>query len=193
MERTATKEETKNSAQRQAPVSKLSPSKRALFQNAGAVVNSLATAKPSNGIKRPSGYFARRKSLAVAASQSNFGPTSSSPNKVAPGFRRLSVGSAPSIDQNESRKQPSAQEFLSNGDENEEVHKITSPTPVHLTAHQDSEALEQPVTPVPAIAPPIDEASDIVSLGIEIDVEATQQWRDAVQQDNYIDEDESVR
>ena len=197
MERTATKEEAKNSAQRQAPVSKLTPSKRALFQNAGAVANSLATTKPSNGIKRSSGYFARRKSLAVSASQSNLGPTSSSPKKVAAGFRRLSVGSAPSIaqqiDQNESRKQPSTQEFLSNGEENEGVHEISSPTPVHLTAYQDSEALEQPVAPVPAIAPLIDEASNIVSQGIEIDVEATQQWRDAVQQDNYIDEDESVR
>jgi hypothetical protein len=194
-EKTTAREEVRYAAQRQA-VSKLSPSKKALFQNARGV-NSLETAKPSNGVKRPSGYFARRKSLAVSASQSNVGPTSSSPKKIASGFRRLSVGSASSvahqIDQHlESRNHP-AQNFLSNGEESEGVHEIISPTLAHPTTHQDSEAFQQPVAPVPAVIPPIDEASDILSQGIEIDVEATEQWRDAVHQDDYIDDDESVR
>jgi len=211
-EATAAKEDVRSSAQNQAAVSKpkqLSPSKKALFQNVDVAVNS-SSAKPSNGIKRPSGYLARRKSLAASASQTNLGPTSSSPKKAAE-FRRLSVGSAPSvsrlIDQNlKSRNQPPAQNFSSNG---EGVHEISGSTPTpfipepapplqtsqgpHLTAPQDPEVFEQPVAPIPVIKLPIEGVSETVSQRVETDVKATQQWRDAVQQDEYIDEDDFVR
>jgi len=209
-EATVAKEEVRSSAQHQAMVSKpkqLSPSKKALFQNAGVTVIS-SHAKPSNGIKQPSGYFARRKSLAASASQTNLGPTSSSPKKAVE-FRRLSVGSAPSvsrlIDQNlKSRDQPPQDFSIGEG-----VHEISGSTPspfipepapplqtsqvLHLTAHQDSKVLEQHVAPVPTIKPPIEGVSDTLSQGIEADVNATQQWRDAVQQNEYIDEDDFVR
>jgi kinetochore protein Spc7/SPC105 len=207
METTAAREEVRSSAQLASKPKQLSPSKKALFQNAGVVVNSLATSAPSNGVKRPSGYFARRKSLAASASQSNLGPTSS-PKKDVGDFRRLSVGSGSSIAHLELRNQPSVLDFSSNGEKTEGVNETSSPAPapvqesppsqtsedlVHLPAHQDAKIFEQPVALVPAITSPIKGALDLVSEGIEINAKATQQWRDAVQQGDYIDEDDSVR
>lgn len=214
MKITAAREEIRTSPQRQAIVSKpkpLSPSKKALFQDA------VSTAKVPNGAKRPSGYFARRRSLAPGSNQpsaSNSDLGSSSLKKDDAGVRRLSVGSVSSVAHQfkrnlESKTQPAIPDFLSNRKENDGVQEILSMTPVplepkpappfqssemptHLPAPSNAEVVEQPATSVLPTAP-VEESSDMVSQEIEIDLEATQQWRDKVQQDDYVDQDESVR
>jgi kinetochore protein Spc7/SPC105 len=206
MEITAAREEARKSL-----VSKpksLSPSKKAIFLKTGGPV----TAKPASGTKRPSGYFARRKSLAPgldqpSANQPNLDPTPSTPRKANVDSRRRSVGSVPSaaqqFDRLASRNQSSKSDFVSNG---QNVRETLNPSPVpvilepaqsfqrgpgHAPPPQDSEVFEQPAAPILVVIPPIEETS-IVSEGTEIDVGATQQWRDAVQQDDYIDQDQSV-
>lgn len=79
----------------------LSPSKKAPFQSSG-IVSAQSTSRPPSALRRPSGYFAKRKSLAVGFSapptnEPTHSATVSSPKKKSGiGMGRASMGSGPS-------------------------------------------------------------------------------------------------
>lgn len=207
MEITAASKEVRNSPQPANTPKQLSPSKKAIFQTAG--VQSSAIPKPPNGTRRPSGYFARRKSLAAAVSQPSTSQSSlSSPNKGTVDSRRLSIGSAPSTvnqfdkhleSRNRLSPNPSSFGEVKIGGTSGPILVPVIPDPdTDLPESQElelqnDEIFEQRAIPMLDITPPIEDSSDIISQGAEINVEATHQWRDAVQQDEYIDEEEPVR
>lgn len=82
-------------------VGKLSPSKKAVFERAPAPVQASTSNRRTSAVRRPSGYFAQRKSLGggtltTAASLPSLG---GSDRRTAPALRpRASMGAVPSED-----------------------------------------------------------------------------------------------
>lgn len=198
-----------------APVPKpLSPDRTAPFQ------------QPASSLRRPSGYFARRKSLAVGSSSSQVqaattqghdtaaGTLTPTPKKKLPflGLGRASMGAAPLVTSKPLNKKPlppirpKSPARQSSDKEAEAAHCVREashqafavPSPTRGSPAPPRARVVEPEpepTDIPAEAPLLVVEEDMGELSgeMEIDIDATQQWRDAVQAaEPAIDEEEMV-
>ena len=196
----------------------LSPSKKAPFQLPPPAAPD-TTSGPSAASRRPSGYYAKRKSLAVGfiAPSSNTTTTAPVSPKKKPdiGLGRASLGSGPSnawarfnkdagqavatqpptskvvekaadavSSVREAARQASASPILTRG----------SPTPIYTLPNSSTpdpqvpfEEPEEPVIEPTQKAEPSDIGEQ--SSAMEINIDATQQWREGVQQNDQYEED----
>ncbi|KAF9535483.1 Spc7 kinetochore protein-domain-containing protein [Crepidotus variabilis] len=197
----------------------LPPSKKAPFQAPAPSESS----RPVSAIRRPSGYFARRKSLAVGFNtplQEEPAPLEApSPPKKAAG--RMSLGAGPSdawqrFDKNAGSGMPERPTSISpkkvgSMKETEAEHCVRetsrqaaaspsptrgSPAPAHifLPPQPRTPSPERQVVPIPetnGALSVIAEGSEHEGLSqdMAIDVEATQQWRDGVEEPDFLEED----
>ena len=180
----------------------LSPSKKAPFQLPSPAAPD-PTSRPSSASKRPSGYYAKRKSLVVGfiAPPSNATSTAAAPvspkKKPGIGLGRASLGSGPSNawarfnkdaeqvvgSTSKVEKEPEA--------DREAAREASSPIPTGSSPNSNSPKtqveLEELVTEPTQMAEPLDVEEPSRTMGIDID--ATQQWREGVQQDDQYEED----
>ncbi len=172
----------------------LSPSKRAPFETS---TNTTTDARPS-GIRRPSGYFARRRSMANGLTDIQEDPTPSapsSPKKKAPlGLGRASMGSGITDawkrfnkDSDSATTKPSVAE-LGVGNTSTTISSpalaeqpFISETPVPATDHTSSQDN--------AAAFGISEGVTSAAVDRVADAEATEAWRQNVDQEDIDDED----
>ncbi|KAG6919603.1 hypothetical protein DXG01_004267 [Tephrocybe rancida] len=182
----------------------LSPSKKAPFQ---ALAVSAASQRPSTSIRRPSGYFAKRKSLGTTLgteNQEGETPAAKTPpkKKAGLGLGRASMGSASGdawqrfdkeqadkekektaahCDQEDSR-QATASPIITRG----------SPAPASPQPPPSVEASSSrlPVVDVSAMLGPDDYEADQADDDMEID--ATEQWRNAVEDNDFNDSDDPL-
>lgn len=193
----------------------LSPSRKSPFQTAPSTsTTSLdrSSQSQSSGTRRPSGYFAKRKSLAVGfdppASQDLSTTAPQSPKKSIT-FGRSSLGSAPAdawqpFDK-DSNPEVAEKLFAPSSKSTKidvvDVRGVTSrtPSPVRrsppLLPASDYRLPSPEKVPAPTITiSPVIETYEAQELSqeIEIDVDATYQWRETVQQADY-EEEEIVR
>ncbi|KAJ3513056.1 hypothetical protein NLJ89_g3160 [Agrocybe chaxingu] len=198
----------------------LSPSKKALFE-APSAESSQATSRPPSALRRPSGYFAKRKSLAVGFNvpSENTQPTApSSPKKKAGiGLGRVSLGSAPAdawtrfdkdagsgvpdkpVSQKGKEKEVEATHCV-----RETTRQATalpsptreSPAPARVAApmHAPREPTPDPQQPAAVDVSSVVEAPDVAELSqdMEVATDATQQWREGVQQSEFVQEEEET-
>jgi len=203
----------------------LSPSKKAPFQSSGTVPAG-STSRPSSALRRPSGYFAKRKSLAVSFSVPPANePTSSdrvpSPKKKSGiGIGRASIGSGASdawarfnkaagsgMSEKALGKQKSSdKEAETEACVRESARQASaspsptrgSPAPAQRQPIQNFQQDERSPSPkIPSLADANDDAPEIQytddhSGNMEIDVDATRQWREGVEPAKYDEEDDTV-
>ena len=185
----------------------LSPSRKALFQT-DASATTTPSENPSqpqpSGVRRPSGYFARRKSLAVSfnppASQDRNTPAPQSPKKSTIAFGRSSLGPPSANAWDRFDRDSNSEVTEKDGD----IRGVAPLAPRTLSPARRSPALEPASEPgslspdmPPAPTITISSATDTsetqeLSQEMEIDIDATQQWREMVQQTEY-EEEEIVR
>ena len=181
----------------------LSPSKKALFQQS-------STTDRTSGIKRPSGYFARRKSLAVgfnqpSTSQENDTPMPSSPTKNSSGVKRLSLGSVPSDVWRRFERSPgpassNVPAAFSKVVEKEPENNIQQqpsqvvPSSSEITSQVPQTALfpERLTAPAIVISQAPEDSQETVNQDTDIDVEGTQQWREGVEPGEYAEDEQKV-
>lgn len=187
----------------------LSPSKKALLQ-APVVTPSASQTAPA--VRRPSGYYARRKSLApVPSIIPNKGiedvlATVKSPKKrLGSGIGRASVGSTPVIAWDRASVSQKGKETSKTGEADKLVvlpttceatqqPAVSSPTRNLLTPTSprvnSAALLVQPSTTTNVV-----DFSTIVTSGFgedeeaDVDVAATEQWREGVEQVGYFEDD----
>jgi len=196
----------------------LSPSKKAPFQSFGAAPAS-STSRPPSALRRPSGYFAKRKSLAVSFNE----PTDTVPSpkkKSGIGMGRASMGSGSSdawarfnkaagsgVTEKALGKQKSSdKEAEAEACVRESARQASaSPSP---TRGSPAPAQRQPIqslqqderSPSPEIPSLADENGDVPEIqytedhsgNMDIDVDATRQWREGVEPAKYDEEDDTV-
>ncbi|CAA7258736.1 unnamed protein product [Cyclocybe aegerita] len=193
----------------------LSPSKKVLFE-APYSESAQATSRPPSALRRPSGYFAKRKSLAVGfsvPSESTQTVMPSSPKKKAGiGLGRVSLGSAPAdawtrfdkdagsgvLDKPVSQKgkEKEVEAAHSVRETTRQATAVPSPTrgspaPTRVAAPTPA---PRELTPEPqhsaSIVRSVVEAPEVAELSqdIEVDTDATQQWREGVQQSEFVEE-----
>lgn len=218
----------------------LSPAKKVPFQASTAPGETLDTAEllsVQSALRRPSGYFARRKSLAVSfsdvpagneKSDSAVAGPSTTKKKPGIGLGRASMGGTPSQAWTRPEESVFAAPKLSRagspskskGKEVEAASCIRevarqaaaspsptrgSPAPHPPPAHQPSpepaptESSPEPWRPEPRRPSPEprptrleqvpEETEDELSGNIEVDMDATQQWADGVEQMGYEEEE----
>ncbi|KAJ7042697.1 Spc7 kinetochore protein-domain-containing protein [Mycena alexandri] len=196
----------------------LDPSKRAPFL--AASTSSAAPRAPST-LRRPSGYFARRKSMGAglgtnthmmdAESAPATLPAPNSPKKKAGlGLGRVSMGSAPSdawtrfdknaavLDKGKGKEKASAESEACAREA--ERQAAASPTP---SRGSPAPASPRPASPRPKsteTAPPspvvdlsalLQSTPEFGSDAVPIEVDPTEQWRDGVQEADFPDEEEA--
>lgn len=204
----------------------LSPSKRAPFQSSGTVTAE-STSRPPSALRRPSGYFAKRKSLAVnfsvpPANEPTPSVTVSSPKKkpgigmgrasmgsgasdawtrfnkaAGSGVSEKALGKQKSSDKEaeaeacvrESARQASASPSPTRGSPAPAQRQLTQPS-----FHQDERS---PSPEILSLAGANDDFPDVQdnddhSGKMEIDVDATRQWREGVEPAKYDEEDDTV-
>jgi len=187
----------------------LSPSKKALFQ---APVVTPSASQTASAVRRPSGYHARRKSLApVPSIIQNKGiedvlTTVKSPKKkLGSGIGRASVGSTPVIAWDRASVSQKGKETSKAGEVDKLVvlpstrgatqqPALSSPTRESLTTTSpwvnSAALLVQPSTTTSVV-----HFSTIVTSGFgddeaaDMDVDATEQWREGVEQGEYFEDD----
>jgi len=204
----------------------LSPSKRAPFQSSAAA-SAESTSRPPSALRRPSGYFAKRKSLAVSFSvpptnEPTPSVTVSSPKKKPGiGMGRASVGSGASdawtrfnkaagsgVSEKASGKQKNSdKEAEAEACVRESARQASaSPSPTRGSpapaqrqpTQQNFQQDERPPSPeIPSPAEADDDFTDVQdnddhSGKMEIDVDATRQWREGVEPAKYDEEDDTV-
>jgi len=189
----------------------LSPSKKALFQPS-------STTDRTSGIKRPSGYFARRKSLAVgfnqlSTSQDKNVSVPSSPTKFSNGVQRLSLGPAPSDVRRQFERSPGLAssnvpvplpkvvEKEAENNMQQSVSQVLTPSP-EITSQmqtgspvtlQIASAPEKLAAPAIVISQALEHSQEMVpNQDTDINVELTQQWREGVEPGEYIEEERAV-
>ncbi|KAF9568515.1 hypothetical protein CPC08DRAFT_625217 [Agrocybe pediades] len=209
----------------------LSPSKKSPFQPAGATSSAPSQAtisKPSSGLRRPSGYFAKRKSLAPVFTPSTEPalPTqATTTQKNSHALRgRASMGSAPSdawtrfdreagsgamgkvrdegveAQEKEAEQPEAAEQATETPSENMETAAQTQPVvsfeqstggePSPSTLSRAPHALQTLVEePEEEVEPAALEDMEI-SGDIQVDIDATQQWREGVQEPEEEEEEE---
>ncbi|PPQ73088.1 hypothetical protein CVT26_014738 [Gymnopilus dilepis] len=213
----------------------LSPSKKAPFQAPAPEKSetSTSTSRPS-ALRRPSGYFARRKSLAVPSGSSSKNDenvlthaTETSTQKKKPGLTsgRVSLGSGSADawtrfnkdagsgfkDKAQVNGNPAKEAPSTKAKEKEPVRFVleatgeleppssplrASPLPRKIVPNEPSDMEIEEPEPVQNL--PIGRLSTIsegpevidVSTNMEVDVDATRQWREGVQQAAYEEEEE---
>ncbi|KAJ3890201.1 Spc7 kinetochore protein-domain-containing protein [Lentinula edodes] len=184
----------------------LPPTKKAPFQS----VPVPSSSQPASGIRRPSGYFARRKSLGAGlADMSSASPQapeegvesvqSSLKEAATLGNRRASVNSGPSDAWTRFDTARAGEEELLSSVQELEVTPLTQsavsePLPAHVPP---AEPMDIEAGPSSSKIPVIDlstifEATDIDEEVTEgnnsptgMDMAATEQWRDAIPEDGY--------
>jgi len=171
----------------------LSPSRKALFQTDASATTTPSEnpSQPQPSVRRPSGYFARRKSLAVGlnppASQDRNTPASQSPKKSTVAFGRSSLGPASANAWNRVDKDSKSELTEKDGS----IHGVAPITSNPATRLPALEPASEPKSPSPEMPPAptitissATETSEIQDLSqeMEIDIDATQQWREMVQQ-----------
>ena len=187
----------------------LSPSRKALFQ-APVVTTSAPQTAPA--VRRPSGYYARRKSLAPVPSiipnkgiEDVLATVKSPKKKLGSGIGRDSVGSTPVIARDRASASQKGKETSKAGEvdnlivlpstrEATQQSAVSSPTREWLipTSPRVNSAalLVQPSTTTSVI-----DFSTIVTTGFgddeeaDMDVDATEQWREGVEQGVYFEDD----
>ncbi|KAJ3923135.1 Spc7 kinetochore protein-domain-containing protein [Lentinula edodes] len=185
----------------------LPPTKKAPFQS----VPVPSSSQPASGIRRPSGYFARRKSLGAGlANMSSASPQapeggvesaqSSLKEAATLGNRRASVNSGPSDAWTQETAEEGAgeEELLSSVQELEVTPStqsaVSEPLPAHVPPAEPMDTEAGPSVPkIPVIdLSTIFEATDIDEEVTEgnnspagMDMAATEQWRDAIPEDGY--------
>jgi len=202
----------------------LSPSKKAPFQPPPPVTLDTTSCR-SSALRRPSGYYAKRKSLAVGVTAqplSSQGTTTTTTTSVAPkkkpgiGLGRASLGSGPSdawarfdkdAGQAVAEKPPTskvvAKEAEAVGCVREAARQASaSPSPTRGSPAPIPTFPTNSITPRPRVSSvepeePVLEQAHIaepqefgeLSRTMGIDVDATQQWREGVQQSDRYEED----
>ena len=181
----------------------LSPSKKALFQSS-------STTDHTSGIKRPSGYFARRKSLAVgfnqpSTSQKDNTAIPSSPTKISNGVKRLSLGSAPSDVWRRFERSPGSapnnapvpsSKMVDKGAENnirQQSSEVLTPSSPEIPSQvpQTASSPERLVAPAIVISQALEDSQE-TNQDTDIDVEGTQQWREGVEPGEYAEDEQTV-
>ncbi|KAF8168234.1 Spc7 kinetochore protein-domain-containing protein [Crassisporium funariophilum] len=191
----------------------LSPSKKARFE---APAPEPASTAHSSALRRPSGYYAKRKSLAVSAQPSGSHITApsviASPRKKAAiGLGRKSLGMAPAdawtrFDKNivtaPPNKAPASKPTAKEKEADSCIRETARQASVSPSPTRGSPAPTKPASPgrvtkssVPQV--PVVDVSHIVDTNdigelsgdMEIDTDATQQWREGVQRSEFIEED----
>ncbi|KAL0576814.1 hypothetical protein V5O48_005184 [Marasmius crinis-equi] len=195
----------------------LPASKKAVFQAPSSASSSQASSSssqaPISSIRRPSGYFARRKSLGIGLAPAEEvtlspGATRTSPKKKAGiGLGRVSMGSGASdawarFDRNASA--PS--QLNSNGKGKEKAVELPvaitiTPAPEPPAApdqHPEEQEAEMAVDEEPIATQAVDLSTLLENDGFadedeegqpEINVQATEQWREGVPQEGYVEND----
>lgn len=192
----------------------LSPSKRAPFQVSGST--STASQIPS-GLRRPSGYFAKRKSLANNTTAQTNSTRTSPKKKAGVGLGRASVGSGRAdawerFDKGIAKSttesvadNPEVELPTSDGSGSADADKgatpesvVDSPLPIEVELPNPGDVPE-PSVPQISVSAPVSDPSDIPDpveiveeQAMELDVEATEQWREGVAQQDFA-EDEQVK
>ncbi|KAJ7356898.1 Spc7 kinetochore protein-domain-containing protein [Mycena albidolilacea] len=213
----------------------LSPSKRAPFlaqtQTPAAASTSTAAPRQPSALRRPSGYFARRKSMGVglgvpdttdkadaAAPASAVGPKSPK-KKAGVGLGRVSMGSAPSdawtrFDRTAAVPAAGKENGKGKGKEKEpaaeseavcareaERQAAASPTPSRGSPAPNSPHPASPRSKSPSksaeVSSPVIDLSTLLESAPEfgaaapnMDVGPTEQWRDGVEEADFLEEEE---
>lgn len=198
----------------------LSPNKKSPFQPPPTTsATSSETSKPSSALRRPSGYFAKRKSLAVGftpTAETSSSNTTDAQKKSGIAHGRRSMGSAPSGAWTEFDKETGS--GINNIKEKEAERCVReairqgtasptpnrgSPSPTKIPPSKVS-VFERPPSrepspsplpqSVPGLEPLLEEPDNLaeqpveyeemgqLSGNIEVDMDATQQWREGIQQ-----------
>lgn len=187
----------------------LSPSKKALFQ-APTVTPSASQTAPA--VRRPSGYYARRKSLAPVPSiipnkgiEDVLATVKSPKKKLGSGIGRASVGSTPVVAWDRASVSQKGKETSKTG----EVDKLvvlpsTCEATQQLAVSSPTGDLLTPTSPrvnsaalvvQPSTTTSVVDFSTIVTSGFgedeeaDMDVDATEQWREGVEQGEYFEDD----
>ncbi|KAJ7462823.1 Spc7 kinetochore protein-domain-containing protein [Mycena galericulata] len=194
----------------------LSPSKKAPFlartQNpATSSTSSVAPRQPS-ALRRPSGYFARRKSLGVSlgapdTTESDTGGTAAalvsrkSPKKKAGlGLGRASMGSAPPdawtrFDRNAVSDKGKEKQNDTACAREAERQTASSPTPSRGSPAPASPRPDSTVTSSPSavvdLSGLLDSAGEFgeAPAGIDVDIDPTEQWRNGAQEADFPDDE----
>ncbi|KAG6868547.1 hypothetical protein C0993_001243 [Termitomyces sp. T159_Od127] len=176
----------------------LSPNKKAPFQGSTGAKSS----QRSSTIRRPSGYFAKRKSLGIDSGsqsllQKNETPVVRTSLKMADGLRRgsldsSSVGVRQHLDQNQ---EPSHcdQEVSRQAADSTTITK-EPPAPASRTTSPVAQiaptSLEQQVVDVSEVLSPDEPEHVGPDLDDLMDLDATEQWRNAVQDHELVETDD---
>jgi kinetochore protein Spc7/SPC105 len=180
----------------------LSPSKKAPFQLPPPAAPD-PTSRPSSVLRRPSGYYAKRKSLVVGS----IAPPSNATSTAAPvspkkkpgiGLGRASLGSGPSnawarFNKDAEQVVGSTSKVEKEPEPDREAAREASTSPIPTGGSPNSNSpktqveLEELVTEPTQMAEPLDVGEPSITMGIDMD--ATQQWREGVQQDGQYEED----
>ncbi|KDR84860.1 hypothetical protein GALMADRAFT_233294 [Galerina marginata CBS 339.88] len=204
----------------------LSPSKKAPFQAFNPTAPE-PTSRPSSALRRPSGYFAKRKSLAVGFSVPSSSSTetasqveiTSTKKKPGIGVGRASLGSCPTdawtrfdkdadsglpVKSRPTRVDTKEKEKDADHCVREVVRQASaspsptrgSPAPKVVQKMQPRELSSEPEEGVtPPDTNPVEEETQTqevvdVSAHMDLDINATEQWREGVQQAEYEEEEE---
>ncbi|KAJ7139735.1 Spc7 kinetochore protein-domain-containing protein [Mycena epipterygia] len=196
----------------------LSPSKRAPFIPAGASTSSAAPRQPS-ALRRPSGYFARRKSLgaglgavdtdepAASDAPATLVSRKSPKKKAGLGLGRMSMGSAPSdawtrFEKNAVSDKGKGKEKATGNDatcaREAERQAAASPTPSRgspapaspqLASPRPNSTVIHPPSPVVDLSAMLDSAAEFGDTPANMEVDSTKQWRDGVQEADFPDDE----
>lgn len=203
----------------------LSPAKKAPFLQSSVTGNASSELSGArSALRRPSGYFAKRKSMAVSFNVPIQEPApsvarSSTKKKPGIGMGRASMGSAPVNPWKRVEKptEPTTSDKVSRAQETNEQLEVENN--VQATAPEESASrnptrnsptpnralLEEPrhlehVEPSPQTEqiPDVDDVAEMpdpeaeLSGRMDVDTDATQQWREGVEQAEYEEEEEVV-
>ncbi|KAJ7169443.1 Spc7 kinetochore protein-domain-containing protein [Mycena filopes] len=192
----------------------LDPSKRAPFLAQQAASTSSAAPRAPSALRRPSGYFARRKSMGAGLGTDTDNPDAEniaaptapkSPKKKAGlGLGRVSMGSAPSDawtrfdksavpDKGKAKeKAPAETEVCAREAERQAAASPTpsrgSPAPASPRPKSTEVAPASPVIDLSAL---LESAPEFGSDAAAMEVDPTEQWRDGVQEADFPDEEEA--
>ncbi|KAJ7456552.1 Spc7 kinetochore protein-domain-containing protein [Mycena latifolia] len=196
----------------------LSPSKKAPFLTGTSTTSSAVPRQPST-LRRPSGYFARRKSLGAGlgateseepAAENVPAPPAArkSPKKKAGlGLGRASMGSAPSdawtrFDKNavpdKGKDKQKAPESDATCTREAERQAAASPTPLRGSPAPPSPRPASPrpnsnvlnsPSPVVDLSAMLESPGEFAEAAAEMDVDPTEQWRDGVQEADFPDDE----
>ncbi|KAG6866877.1 hypothetical protein C0991_008814 [Blastosporella zonata] len=169
----------------------LSPSKKAPFQAPAAP----SSQRPSSSIRRPSGYFARRKSLGTALGsephedKTPAAPTSPKKKAAGLGLGRASMGSGSADAWQRFDKNQVDEEKEEDHCDREVVRQATassaitrgSPAPASPRSEPTAAPSQPPIADVSALVG----SNEVEQSDDNIEIDATEQWRNGVEDNDY--------